>query len=502
VPESRRRRRPRGRGTVYARGPSTWRVRLRWTDPDSGAPREAERQVRGTRARAEEALDRLRADLAAGRLDGPSVAGERLTLNGWLDAWLDQRRLRVRAITQEHAERALRNYVRPTLGAVRLARLRPAHLQRLYGDLQAHRGLSPVTIRWVHAILRASLRAAVRLKLLPESPTEGVELPPLGDGERRPPSPEEVRRLLATSEAAADPYYPLWLLASRTGVRVGEACAVTWGDLDLPASGWGALTIREAKTPSGRRVVPLAPVVVAVLRRLPRRAPSAPVFVAPRGGELRENTVSPHLKKALTRAGLPRRLSWHVVFRHFAATTMVAETHDLAAAARGLGHSEKAKLAVTLGTYVHADEGAVRRAYRALDDAVAGAVGGTAGGDGALRGVAYQELRRLNARLRSGVAAPGGEAPDQGGRAPQGGGTWTGEAPPLSRTGPGSDDVARSGGFGPRDHPGAVPRLGRVQGVRSRAARGRGPTPPAARSRPPGRRRGGGRGRRASTTGP
>jgi integrase len=187
VPESRRRRRPRGRGTVYALGPSTWRVRLRWTDPDSGAPREAERQVRGTRARAEEALDRLRADLAAGRLDGPSVAGERLTLNGWLDAWLDQRRLRVRAITQEHAERALRNYVRPTLGAVRLARLRPAHLQRLYGDLQAHRGLSPVTIRWVHAILRASLRAAVRLKLLPESPTEGVELPPLGDGERRPP---------------------------------------------------------------------------------------------------------------------------------------------------------------------------------------------------------------------------------------------------------------------------------------------------------------------------
>jgi integrase len=357
-----------------------------------------ERRTRSRRA-AEEALDALRRDLAAGRLDGPLAGAERLTLNGWLDQWLDQRRLRVRPITQEHAERALRNYVRPELGDVRLTRVRPAHLQKRYGDLQARRGLSPGTIRWVHGLVGAALRAAVRLKLLPESPAAGVELPPLDREERRPPSPEEVRRLLATARAAGDRYWPLWTLGAFTGARVGEATGLAWSDVDLPpaAAGpgaWGALRIGRAKTPAGRRTIPLHPAAVAALRGLPRQAPAAPVFPAPRGGTLHEATVSHYLKKALVRAGLPRSVSWHLVFRHHAATTMVAGTGDLAAAARGLGHAEKARLAITLGVYTHATPDAVQRAYAALGDALTGAVGGTDGGDAAPTGASPQESSR------------------------------------------------------------------------------------------------------------
>lgn len=44
---------------------------------------------------------------------------------------------------------------------------------------------------------------------------------------------EEVSIFLATAQRHAARYFPLFLCAARTGLRLGELLALQWGDLDF-----------------------------------------------------------------------------------------------------------------------------------------------------------------------------------------------------------------------------------------------------------------------------
>ena len=84
----------------------------------------------------------------------------------------------------------------------------------------------------------------------------------------------DARAFLA--KAKDDTYWPLWLLALKTGLRRGELLGVRWHDLDLDA---GTLRVQQTvqvlagapclvppKTEAGRRVVKLSADVVDALR--------------------------------------------------------------------------------------------------------------------------------------------------------------------------------------------------------------------------------------------
>ena len=85
--------------------------------------------------------------------------------------------------------------------------------------------------------------------------------------------------------AAAGPYLrPLVATLLGTGLRIGEACALDWSDINLPA---GELRVRESKTAQGegRSVdipVGLLEELAAWKARSPRRKPSDPVFISAR----------------------------------------------------------------------------------------------------------------------------------------------------------------------------------------------------------------------------
>jgi integrase len=137
-----------------------------------------------------------------------------------------------------------------------------------------------------------------------------------------------------------------------TGLRIGEASAVTWKSVDLNAgtvnvigtvvrlSGQG-LSIKTApKTKAGFRRLALPMWCIELLQRrfvLSTQALDEPVFSAPRGGIRDPSNTNADLRAALNTAGFPW-VTAHV-FRKTVATLMDEAGLSARAAADQLGHA-------------------------------------------------------------------------------------------------------------------------------------------------------------------
>lgn len=166
------------------------------------------------------------------------------------------------------------------------------------------------------------------------------------------------------------------LLCLHTGLRLGEVCALKWGDISPESSmlsvcrtlsrirtsaGKTALYFGEPKSQTSRRSIPLSPWLSRLLEdfRLPDEcyflSGSAEKPVEPRG-------MQRHFKTLLRRAGLPER-NFHAL-RHTFATRCVEKGFDVKSLSLILGHSD---VSITLNTYVHPSTERLREMMSLLD---------------------------------------------------------------------------------------------------------------------------------------
>jgi len=133
-------------------------------------------------------------------------------------------------------------------------------------------GLSPQTVRNLHAVLRRALNQAHRWGLVPRNVATLVDLPRSVRYEAPAITPEQARAILGA--VYGDRLEALITLTLATGLRQGEALALRWSDIDLDA---GSLTVRRALSRVGgevrfdepkaaRRTVAIPASVVGVLR--------------------------------------------------------------------------------------------------------------------------------------------------------------------------------------------------------------------------------------------
>jgi integrase len=214
-----------------------------------------------------------------------------------------------------------------------------------------------------------ALNQAVVLRLLQRNPAKDLAAPRVARREMRTLSRDEVRRLLSSS--AGSRWHALWAILVTTGLRLGEATALRWSDLDLSK---GTATIQrsvqrqkgvgmvfvEPKTQGSRRTVQLPPGAVATLKEhrplvLQERLAAGAfwndldlVFPSLLGGPIDPARVNESLHTALHKANLPR-LRVHDL-RHTAATLLLEEGAHPKVVQDLLGHST---IAMTLDLYSH-----------------------------------------------------------------------------------------------------------------------------------------------------
>ena len=98
----------------------------------------------------------------------------------------------------------------------------------------AQPGLSPRTVRYIHVILHAALKDALRWNRVVRNVADAAT-PPSTTMAKAPQTKawtaEQLRSFLQYS--AENRYLPVWLFLATSGCRRGEALGLRWSDVDL-----------------------------------------------------------------------------------------------------------------------------------------------------------------------------------------------------------------------------------------------------------------------------
>lgn len=164
--------------------------------------------------------------------------------------------------------------------------------------------------------------------------------------------PDEIEALVRSVKPGdwAELDAALYLVAAKTGLRLGELIGLRWQDVDWKAGrirvvqSWSP-HVKKFTTPKSvksRRSLPMADEVGGVLDRQHQRSshqgPNDLVFADPAtGGPLNANHVRPRFKWALEEAGLPITHTFHHL-RHTFGTRMAAVGAPMRTLQHWMGH--------------------------------------------------------------------------------------------------------------------------------------------------------------------
>lgn len=253
-----------------------WRLVLSLgRDPLTGRYPQKSRTYHGTYSGAKAALREFQDELDG----GGAVRKSGVTLDEWGEEFCEAREASGGFAPQTvDADRSHFSQVSHLLGKTRVQDLTAEAIEAAYRELRAGnsksgKGLSGTTLSKVHATLKMALDAAVARGLIAENPCAGVQAPRKDTRERRA-MPEAALRNLVAALDPADGRQCAILLEITLGLRRGEACGLSWSDVDLGA---GTVEVRHSldvhgnlkgpKTESGVRVLPVPPAAEEALRR-------------------------------------------------------------------------------------------------------------------------------------------------------------------------------------------------------------------------------------------
>jgi integrase len=267
-------------------------------------------------------------------------------------------------------ETSLELYVRPHLGAMRLAEVKRRHVQNLADRLVAE-DAAPSTVRNALMPLRVIFRRALRDDEVSVNPCDGLELPANRRRRERVASREDVGALIV---ALPEPFdRALWATALYAGLRRGELLALRWSDLDTTE---GVIRVERAYDPkageyvkpksrAGVRRVPMPSALRHALleHRVASGIPDAEALVfGVKGQPFDDEEVRARAAEVWAEAKL-EPIGLHEA-RHTAASVMIAAGVNVKALSEFLGHSS---ITTTLDLYGHLLPGSLAEAAGLVD---------------------------------------------------------------------------------------------------------------------------------------
>ena len=335
----------------------------------------------------EEAAGKL-AQALRNRLLGLPVSNDKITFGQYLDKWLeDSVKPSVRPATYYRYTREVRLHIEPTLGKTRLAKLSPGDIQALM-NRKLKEGLSPASVRHMHAVIRRALGQAYKWELVPRNVATLVRPPRVSRYEARTLSSEEAAAFLEAIKG--DRLEALYIVAVALGLRRGEALALRWQDVgleagtlrvshtlqNLPGGGWN---LAEPKSRNSRRTLGLPQFALVAVREHRKRQLEEKlrqgkqwqdhgfVFTSIIGTPLDGNNIFKLFKQILKENGLPD-MRFHDL-RHSCASLLLAQGVSPRVIMETLGHSQ---ISLTMDTYSHVMPVLMRDAADKMDAILSG----------------------------------------------------------------------------------------------------------------------------------
>ena len=257
--------------------------------------------------------------------------------------------------------------------------------------------LAPATVNYYISLLNTTLNDAIADGIIMKNPAFRVKQlkstgPKATETNHRALSLDEQRLLFDYLKSADAWYYELFAFQTLTGMRIGECCALCWGDISdglihvhatVSQVGIGMYVVSQTtKTAAGKREIPVNDRITAILKRQREKllrtfgihAVAAPcrIFVPRRdcGAVLRPTNVNRSLQwiiKAMNREGIAfAPLSTHALRDTFA-TRCVEQGMQPLTLSKLLGHT---KIAMTMDLYAHVMQETKVDAMRSIEISV------------------------------------------------------------------------------------------------------------------------------------
>jgi integrase len=370
------------RGYREPRGPKRWRLRIHLGTRADGSRATYSETFKGSARDA----DRRLAELVTG-FDALEETQHARTFAQLVAEWREVVAPALEASTRRSYLGNLERHVLPRLGAIPVAKITVAELERLYREL-GETGLKPATVHQVHSVLSSVLSTAVRWEWIDRNPARATKRAKI---EWNPPAIYDDTDLELTKilgELEEEPaLLAAVLLSAATGIRRGELCGLRWSDLRAGtlrverAVGLGdrGIYLKSTKT-HAVRTLHLDPGVLEVLRA--HRAAVAE-YVLEAGASLDADAYVfsddpagrvPWRPDRVTRAWTQARdranstLRFHDL-RHHHISAILETTDDLLTARNRAGHRDIS----TTNRYAHGGAAADQRAADAVGARLAAA---------------------------------------------------------------------------------------------------------------------------------
>ena len=366
-------RRGHGEGSIYKRADGRWGVRLS-AGFENGRRRQIFRYAK-TQRDAVRLLQLERQRLA--RTPAAARAGQ--TVEQHMQRWVEGSIARTRRPgTYRLYEAKVRLYINPVIGKVRLADLGPQHVDQVLAHAIA-KGNQPSTVLLLRKILSIALNRAMKWEILERNVVRLTDAPAVESKERPFLDGDHAERFLEA--VAGDRFETIFTVMLADGLRVGEALALRWQDVDLERR---QLTVMHTlhrgelgppKTKESCATIDLTKRSVAALRR--ERARQAEqrlqaggvwlnewdlVFTVTDGLPVSARTLLDRFHALLERAALPR-IRMHDL-RHSCGSIMLAAGVPLKVVSEKLRH---ARIETTANIYLHVTPTLRRQAADAMD---------------------------------------------------------------------------------------------------------------------------------------
>ena len=176
---------------------NSWELRAyAGTDPETGKRNWVSATVKGScRSAPQDLVELVR------RVDYPRRMTSKITVEKLLIDWYESVSSNWSPTTATHTKSIIDHHLIPKLGDLPLQTLHTEDIDTLYGTLRRSGGpngrpLTPSTVHRIHVVLHRALEQALRWEWLWVNPASHASPPSCEPTPIRPPSPDEIVRLL------------------------------------------------------------------------------------------------------------------------------------------------------------------------------------------------------------------------------------------------------------------------------------------------------------------
>lgn len=367
-----KKRRKKGAGSIIQKENGTYlgRISIAGYEPFSC--------IGATRKEVEKKMEAFRISTLKGE-----VIPKKIFVNNYIESWLlDVKRPSLKPASYDRLERTYKNQIKDSLvGRCQLGNVRTTDIQKLINEKS--KTLSYSSLKKVYELLNSCFNHAVAIRDMDFNPVMAVKMPKKENLKKQAKTIEvfsameleeieQVATICYRTGRAKYKHVYLFILLANTGLRTGEALALTWKDVDIEKrliyvkknasmvidrngeTGKKYKTIiTTVKSKSGNRVIPCNEKAMEALDYLKKYQEEQNIYsdfviCNGHGGILNQKTL-PHILEKILKAACVRYRNVHS-FRHTFATNLIQAGVDVKVVSQLLGHHS---VKITYDTYVH-----------------------------------------------------------------------------------------------------------------------------------------------------